>query len=431
MRLSEPTDPQESDPSDHHVAQARRLEDLRRSERTMIIVRWAAVVFSLAQVLAYEEPVPYPAGVFPAAVVAVGVLAAGNLLIVALHRKGRDLRRAQALAVGSVAFDILVAEAFVWLFAFDEVSALWAVLLILPLEGAVRFHLPGALGVWLAASALYAGREVWGSGRYGYDLLWNSITFRMGIGLLIAMVAGLMARDLVRQRSLLERTLLQIRRVDRLRSALVSTLAHDVRNPLTAIRGTFRLLLGGRERLNDEAFRDLVRSADRQAHRLERMSSDLLDLARLERGRLTLAQEDVPLAEALAQALSYADDKGQFEIRADPELMVKADPGRFEQIVVNLAANALRYGDPPYVIEARSQNGQVEVMFRDHGPGVPPDERETLFEPFRLEAGNAESVGFGLAIVRALCRAHGGDVSYTPNEPQGACFVVTLPMPTP
>jgi signal transduction histidine kinase len=105
---------------------------------------------------------------------------------------------------------------------------------------------------------------------------------------------------------------------------------------------------------------------------------------------------------------------------------VMADPGRFEQIVVNLAANAIQHGAPPFVIEGRQADGHVTMDFRDSGPGIPSDEQESLFEPFRSEQGG-ESVGFGLAIVKALAEAHGGAVAYVELEPRGACFRVTLP----
>jgi signal transduction histidine kinase len=129
-------------------------------------------------------------------------------------------------------------------------------------------------------------------------------------------------------------------------------------------------------------------------------------------------------------ALFFADDQGRYEVRIDPSITVRADPGRLEQIVVNLAANALRYGKPPFLAEAGVSNGDVRLELRDHGPGVRPEETAMLFEPFRSEPSR-ESVGLGLAIVKALSEAHGGTVSYEPNTPRGACFSVRLPVAGP
>lgn len=396
----------------------------------MILVRGVGAVFAAYQVLVYDTQ-PYPSPAYRNVGLALaGLLAAGNLGIWLVERRVRTLGQARAMALAGLALDIAVASGFVWLYAFDQLSALWVVLFILPLEGAILFQLPGALAAWAVTTIIYVAREVWGSGRFDYVLQWSSVTYRMGIGLLITLVAGLMARDLTTQRSQLRAALAQIRRVDRLRSRLVSTLAHDVRNPLTAIRGSLKTVLSQGERIDAQTRSELLQGADHQAGRLERLAADLLDLARLERGRLELALQEVKLREAVETALAFADDQDRYDVRIDPDITVRADPGRLEQIVVNLAANALRYGEPPFLAEAGLSNGEVRLSLRDHGPGVPPEEAELLFEPFRSEKSR-ESVGLGLAIVKALSEAHGGTVTYEPNTPKGACFAVRLPVAGP
>lgn len=415
----------EAFPFDAEGLRAIYVEDLRRSERVMVLVRWLGAIFAFAQVLAYNTQ-PYPPGVKETGLGLAAGLAVANLVVWVLSRRTRTLAQVRMLSVAALTIDVLVASGFVFLYAFDQVTALWAVLFVLPLEGAIRFQLPGALSTWGAVTVLYTLREIWGSSSYGYPLEWNSITFRMGLALLIAMVAGLMARNLVRQRTRVAGALSQLHRVDALRSHLISTLAHDVRNPLFTIRGTFKMLLAHPERLTEETSRELLRAAEHQAGRLERLAIDLLDLARLETGRLELRLQRIIVSEAVEHALSYAARDRNFEVRIGPEVQVLADPGRFEQIVVNLAANALEHGEPPFIIEGRRENGTVTMEFRDAGPGIGPGEMESLFEPFRSEPAG-ESVGFGLAIVKALAEAHGGAVSYIALEPQGSCFRVTLP----
>jgi signal transduction histidine kinase len=405
-------------------------EDLRRSERTMILVRGIGALFAAYQVLVYDTQ-PYPSAAYRNMGLALaGVLALGDLAIWLAQKRLRALPHVRAIALAGLALDIAVASGFVWLFAFDQTSALWVVLFILPLEGAILFQLSGALGAWLVITLIYIGREVWGSSRFEYELQWSSVSFRMGVGLLITLVGGLMARDLTQQRTRLRAALAQVRRVDRLRASLVDTMAHDVRNPLTAIRGAIKTVLGQGDRIDQQTKAELLSGADLQAGRLERLAADLLDLARLERGRLDLSLQEVKLREAVETALSFADDQGRYEVRIDPSITVRADPGRLEQIVVNLAANALRYGKPPFLAEAGVSNGDVRLELRDHGPGVRPEETAMLFEPFRSEPSR-ESVGLGLAIVKALSEAHGGTVSYEPNTPRGACFSVRLPVAGP
>ncbi|MGH2766610.1 MAG: sensor histidine kinase, partial [Actinomycetota bacterium] len=323
-----------------------RLEDIHRSEQTMVQVRWAAVVFATVQVLAYDD-VPYPPGFRAVALLLVAALGTANVAIWLLSRRVRTLSGARLLSVGAMTVDVLVASGFVWAYTFDQLSALWAVLFILPLEGAIRFGLAGALAAWAAATALYTVRELWGSREYDYPFLWNSVSFRMGIGFLIALVAGMMARSLLRQRAYLEDTLVEVRRTDALRSRLVATLAHDVRNPLTTIRGTLNTLARHGKRLDESTRDELVGSADHQAERLERLATDLLDLARLEAGRLDLHLEDTTVRDVVERGLSFADPDHGFEVKIQPDLTVHADAGRLEQVVVNLASNALRYGRPP------------------------------------------------------------------------------------
>jgi signal transduction histidine kinase len=391
----------------------------------MIAVRWLGAAFAVAQVLAYRTRA-YPPGVETAGLVLAGALAAANVGIWVSQLRVRTIRGAVTLSITALAVDVVVASAFVWLYAFDPISAVWAILFILPLEGAIRFGLHGAVAAWAASTVLYVAREIWAVERYGRPLEVESISFRMGIGLLIALVAGMMARSLTRQRAQITGTLVELSRTDALRSRMVATLAHDVRNPLTTIRGTLKTLARHSDRLDERTRSELIATADRQAERLERLAGDLLDLARMQRGRLDLNVTEVPLADAVAKSLSYTEGEGRFEVHVDPVLAVRADPDRLEQVVVNLVTNALRYGEPPYVIEAGQRGHRVHTIFRDHGPGVPPDELSDLFEPFRTESDRS-SVGLGLAIVHALTEAMGGSVSYEPNRPRGAAFRVVLP----
>jgi signal transduction histidine kinase len=390
----------------------------------MILARWIAAPWVFVQVLTYST-MPYPPGVRTLALILAAALLIGNVLLFLLRRRAKTRSDARVFAFGGLAFDILVGSAFVWLYAFDETTATWAVLFILPLEGALLFSLLGALGSWAAVTALYAGQQVWAANRYGFPVLAESVSF-IGIGLLIALVAGLMARDLLRQRAKVGRALDDLRRVDSLRATLVSTLAHDVRNPLTAIRGALATIRSRGADLGEPQVARLLEVVDRQSERLERLSLGLLELARLERGTLTLEFETIALRPAVERAMGFVPDGSQVEVRVPPQLSVRADPARLEQVLVNLITNALDHGQAPFVIEATHRDGWVTLEVCDRGPGVPAERQGVLFEPFRSgEAGG--SVGLGLAIVKGLVEAHGGRVSYRPNEPRGSRFTIELP----
>lgn len=390
----------------------------------MILVRWVALPWVIFQFLVYENP--YPPGYEVLGWSLIAALGIGNALLHVVHRSGKGPGRAQVLAVAGILLDIAVISGMVWLYTFDRESALWAILFILPIEGAITFQLRGALAAWLASTIIYTIREIYGSSRFDFDLELNSITYRMGIGLIIALVAGLMARDLVRERARVAAALDDLQRVNELRKALVSTMAHDVRNPLTVIRGALETVLKRRDRLTDDDVTQLLSGADRHARRLEGMATDLLDLARVEAGKLDLNLEDLDVGDALRHAISYLEPDVSFDLRIEEGLCAHADSRRSEQIFVNLTANAVRHGGPPYVVAAHQDDDAIVIDVVDHGPGVAPELQPLLFEPFSAPASSG-SVGYGLAIVKALTEAQSGTVFYVPNDSEESCFRVTLP----
>ena len=230
-----------------------------------------------------------------------------------------------------------------------------------------------------------------------------------------------------RQQGRLEETVAELQRVDALRSGLVSTLAHDVRSPLTVISGVLEALLDTESTADPERRQELLLAAQRQARRLSRLAEGLLTLARLEQGRLELYPEDVPLAAAVATTLDHLPGGEAFRVSVHPSMVVRADPARLDQVVYNLAQNALRYGRAPFSIEAVPRGGRVTIRVRDHGDGVPAERRAQLFEPFGMPRSHT-SVGFGLAVARMMAEANGGTLSYRDDGGPGACFELGLPL---
>lgn len=261
--------------------------DLRRTARAVVVARAVAVPWALLIVLGHRLP-PYPPGVRAASLAVIGAPVVGNAALWAVLRRPRGGARIRAAVVAGLALDVGVTGTMVWLHAFDPGAATWALPFVPPLEGAVLLALPGALVTWAACTGLYAAREVRGSTVHGYVLSWHSVALRMGIGLLIALVAGLMARDLLAQRAEQARALERAPEADRWRARLVSTLAHDVRSPLTVIRQGIEVPRTGGARMDEERRTELLAAVDRQAERLERLATGLLDLVSGEAGRLEL-----------------------------------------------------------------------------------------------------------------------------------------------
>lgn len=400
------------------------FDDLHRAAGTMILVRWCAAPWVLLQILAYE--IPYPPGYKRLAFVFLALLVVGNALLMTLQRGPNGPRLARFIGLAGLALDVLVLSAFVWLYAFDYQTQIWAVLFIAPLEGAILFQLTGALSAWGVITISYAARDVWAADRYDNPLLWNGISFRMGVGGIIALVAGLMARDLLRQRTQLADALVEIRRIDRMRSGLVSMLGHDVRSPLTVIRGVVSTLLSRGDKVDPQDQRALLESADRQARRLENLTNDLLDLARLDEGRLKLDTGSVDVEELVRESLSYVEGGEQIDVDIEDGLRARADPRRFEQVMINLATNALHHGELPVSVTGKAANGKAVLEIADSGKGVPEQELANLFEPFNA-GRKSGSIGYGLAIVKALVEAQQGQVSYSSGPSGGARFTVILP----
>ena len=419
-----------------------------RAERTMTRVRWVGVVFAVVQVATYY--LPYPSGVLPFAVAAVAALAGGNLAAAAVLRRVTTLRAAQRLQVTTLILDSVIVLALVVVYTFDADTAMWAVIYILPLEGAIKFGLRGSLLTMGAATLAYAAREVYGLAVYDNPLLATSISFRMGIGFIIAWVAGAMASSLVRDREHLERAKTAVERsaadlaeaVEQLREAtavkddFLAVTNHELRTPLTTILGYATTLEAKWPSLPDDQRREFVGHISHQAQRLRLLVEDLLTLSSAQAGALEIDAVPVRLADAVREAVEQ-NGLAATQVTNDcpPSLMVLADPDRLTQILTNFISNALKYGAHPIHVEANGDGDWVELRVCDSGRGVPATFVPYLFDKFsqasRGLSRTAEGTGLGLAIVKQLVEAHGGTVWYEPSPSGGSQFCVRLPAAPP
>jgi signal transduction histidine kinase len=232
----------------------------------------------------------------------------------------------------------------------------------------------------------------------------------VGVALLIEAQARYLREDRAR-----------IEQVERWRAALVATLAHDVRSPLTTMQFALEELREDRGRRTDE----LIDATLRQVARMNRLASGLLDLDRIDaEGRLRLDVRPLPVREVVCSAVASLAS-ADVEVDVDPDLVLSVDPDRIEQMVVNLVGNSLRHGRPPVTVEVVTDASTARLAVRDHGPGVPEAVRSRLFT--RFASDSPLGVGLGLWIVRQLAEAHGGDVHYEDADP-GARMVVTWPV---
>ncbi len=232
--------------------------------------------------------------------------------------------------------------------------------------------------------------------------------------------------DAVRRRSLEES--------DRLRRALLHSVSHDLRTPLTAIRTIAAALLGADV---DKARRDsMLADVEHEAARLTRIVSNLLEVSRIESGALHPVLVPVPVEELCRAAIDDARlalGGREVELDVEPHLPpIEVDETMLRQVLVNLLENAATYDHGPLKLRAVRAGRRVELRVIDHGPGVPGAERQRIFEPFqRLRSqGKARErgTGLGLAIARGFVEAHRGTIRVETTLGGGATFVVSLPL---
>jgi signal transduction histidine kinase len=398
---------------------------LLEAERSVVVARLVGAAFAVFMVATYDAE-PFPPGVEPAAYALAGLLAVSSLPVLLLLGRLTTLRSARSLVLTTLVMDAAVLVAFVWLFAFDETSVHFLLFFVLPAEAALKFRLVGAIGAWMVATGGYLGRAVWASSRYDYTVNLPSITFRMGILLLVALVMGLFAQRLARHGLELRQTLQQLEAEERWRTALIDMLAHDLRAPLTTTSSALDLLHRSRDALDDEQLLQVLRGASRQNQQALSLTEDLLELARARQGHLELRRTDVDVEEELHRVVEQiAETTDWLSVEVEGADHAWLDPARLRQILTNLLSNARKHGQPPVTVHVRVEADETVIRVSDEGEGLTERERATVFAP--LQAGpRADSVGLGLWIVHTLAAAHGGTASYTPGDGHPT-FEVRLP----
>ena len=225
-----------------------------------------------------------------------------------------------------------------------------------------------------------------------------------------------------------------LREADKLKDALLASLSHDLRTPLTTIKALAHEL----QPIGDE--RTLI--IEEQADRLNRLVTDLLDVARLDGGALPLdiqvnAADD--LLGAVVQHVSGRSDRNRLKVALDDPASLSF--GRFDfvhslRILTNLVDNALKYApvDTPVEVTGGLDNSEIVFRVADHGAGIPTPERDRIFTPFYRPEGRAAgagSAGLGLSIARRLAEAQGGTLTYSDRNGGGAVFELRLPAAQP
>jgi signal transduction histidine kinase len=282
-----------------------------------------------------------------------------------------------------------------------------------------------ALVLLCAVSSLPRSESSWMKGTWGGFVLFGAAV----------LLGAYTVAELVRQ-SRAHRALR--REVERLKSEFVSTVSHELRTPLTSIRGSMGLLEGGILGELPPPVLDLVRIARSNTERLIRLINDILDLEKIEAGKLGLRLQPLEAAEVVEATLgslrSIAEAVGvELRVETQGARPVRADRDRLIQVLTHLISNALKFSPRGGVVTVRAvptAPGHVRFEVADQGPGIPLEKRSKLFGTFQqLDSSDTRAkggMGLGLAISQAIVAQHGGRIDVHSEPGHGATFTFSL-----
>ncbi|HYB00013.1 MAG TPA: ATP-binding protein [Ktedonobacteraceae bacterium] len=231
-----------------------------------------------------------------------------------------------------------------------------------------------------------------------------------------------------------------LQRTDALRAALLSSVSHDLRTPLASIKAAASSLLQEDVQWDEETKRSFARSIEREADRLNRLVSNLLDMSRIEDAALKPEKELYMLPELVQDVLGRLkpllvdrDVRTQVPVDLPP---IELDYMQIDQVLTNLIENAVRYTpkDSPIEVSARCEGSYIVISVADRGPGIPAGDLDRIFDKFyrvldgKQPTGHPSGSGLGLAVCKGLVEAHGGRIWAEPREGGGVVFSVSLPL---
>lgn len=400
----------------------------------MTYVRWFGVVFGAIAITIEPE---YPsAAIEQTAWTLVVLLGIGNVANrVAMERISSDRELARLGALTFV-FDAVIVMGFVWVYAYEDPYVTWALLFVLPLEGALRYRLYGALGAAATIAIFFIPQSfrVASLNDTGFDI--TTFVFVAGMSTLVGGVAGTMAENWHRQRAAFLRQSLKLAEVHRLKDRFLAVTSHEIRGPVTAIIAGIDTVLKRGDRLGPEQRRRLLEMVSMQGRQLARLVDDLLLTSELQEHQLALHTDWAELESTIQGAVDAAAPRRrshQLQMFVEP-LRCVIDRARVAQIVRNLVENAYKY-TPEHsrvAVTATSVPGGISIEIADDGDGIPADQRDRLFDAFHRghkgEAGQ-DGMGLGLYVVSQLVQTMDGRIDLASSS-KGTSFTINIPCGT-
>jgi len=415
-----------------------RAVELERFESTFNLTRLGGAVITFALG-------PFFPNIGFEHVVLFGTLLVGQSIFAwTLLRTGMFRRRPELTARVLFSIDLLLIAYAIVLFSYDPNWTTYIVGLLVVIAGGFRFATMGAFVSAVAMAATYVIAAVYRERMFGYATEPQRVVFTVSIYL----IAGFLMTGLLReletlraQREAFEHQRAEteaLRALDRMKSDFLAEMSHDFRSPITVVRGALEILLSERPGALRPEQRSLAERADRNVTRLEEFSEDLLEMARIEHGTVSLERVDIDACALVREVVddhrTLAEQRGQsLQLRcSDENVVIMADVGRLRRALGNLIANAIKYAPErsPIVVQTTRDSESFVVRVTDDGPGVSPAERDHIFEKFSRgrRSATVTGAGLGLAIARSLAELHGGSLRYEDAEGGGATFVLSVPV---
>jgi signal transduction histidine kinase len=314
-----------------------------------------------------------------------------------------------------------------------------ALFYLLPI-GLVTWNLGRRAGIFAALVATLSGLL---ADQLGPDALhslvpyWNSLALLAFFVVVVQLLTTLKdTMDEQRERADIEHEVSSgLRELNDVKDTLLHAVSHDLKGPLAGIIGAMSTLRRGDElQLTTDEVESLYQMIEQSGRKMNRLVDDMLDLERLDRGQVQPEREGTDVGELVRRVAREAPGMDTHPIRIDADpVLANVDPAKVERIVENLLANAARYTPKGcrVWVGVRQNGSDAVITVEDEGPGVPPEERERIFEPFRQGADAPEhspGVGVGLALVQRFAELHGGRAWVEARDGGGASFKVRLPL---
>lgn len=405
--------------------------ELRRVEQGLIKIRWFGVLFGITSIsLTSSWPDDLTRNLTWALVAALGI---GNLVIWgAMGRLGPD-RSVARLGLGAFAFDAIVIMGLVWMAAYERTYVTWALLILIPIEGALRYRLKGALAAAAVGALFFVPQTFRVAELQNADFDTSTFIFVAGLLFTIGGITGTMAENWHDKNAAFLLQTLKLAEVDKLKDRFLAITSHEIRGPLTAIIAGTETLRKRSDRLTPEQRDQLFQMVSVQGDQLSRLVDDLLVTSQIQSATLGLEKEWASVGSIVDQALQAAATKRRshmLEIYTQPD-ECRVDASRISQIIRNLVENAYKYTPEKtrVSVTAKAMDGDLFLEIADEGPGIPEEKRDILFDAFsRIEETSAgqEGVGLGLYLVSQLVAAMDGQIDLSSSS-KGTTFTIRIP----